>query len=68
MNIPSLDMRILQNCNVNAGDDRELSEHSADDILMILQNIFSSKVKLQSSEGQMDFHLNLLKGNQRLWV
>ena len=31
MNIPSLDTRILQNCNVNAGDDRELSEHSADD-------------------------------------
>ena len=31
MNIPSLDTRILQNCNVNAGNDRELSEHSADD-------------------------------------
>ena len=31
MNIPSLDTRILQNCGVNAGDDRELSEHSADD-------------------------------------
>ena len=31
MNIPSLDTRILQNCNVNAGDDRELSEHSAND-------------------------------------
>ena len=60
MNIPSLDTRILQNCNVNAGDDRELSEHSAV-ILMILQNIFSSKVKLQSSEGQMDFHLTCLK-------
>ena len=27
MNIPSLDTRILQNCNVNAEDDRELSEH-----------------------------------------
>ena len=32
MNILSLDTRILQNCNVNAGDDGELSEHSADDI------------------------------------
>ena len=31
MNIPSLDTRILQNCNVNAGNDRELSEYSADD-------------------------------------
>ena len=31
MNIPSLHTRILQNCNVNAGDDRELSEHSAYD-------------------------------------
>ena len=31
MNIPSSDTRILQNCNVNAGNDRGLSEHSADD-------------------------------------
>ena len=59
MNIPSLDTRILQNCNVNAGDDRELSETKLM-ILMILHNIFSSKVKLQS-EGQMDFHLTCLR-------
>ena len=59
MNIPSSDTRILQNCNVNAGNDRELSEHSADDT-DDPENILLSKVKLQSSEGQMDFHLTCL--------
>ena len=60
MNIPSLDTRILQNCNVMLG----MIENCLNTqlmILMILQNIFSSKVKLQSSKGQMDFHLTCLR-------
>ena len=60
MNIPSLDMRILQNCNVNAGDDQELSEHSADDTDDPAEHLFKQG-EIAVFRGTDGLLFNLLK-------
>ena len=60
MNIPSLDTRILQNCDVNAGDDRELSEHSADDTDDPAEHLFK-KGEIAVFRGTDGLPFNLLK-------
>ena len=60
MNIPRLDTRILQNCNVNAGDDRELSEHSADDTDDPAEHLFKQG-EIAAFRGTDGLPFNLLK-------
>ena len=60
MNIPRLDARILQNCNVNAGDDRELSEHSADDTDDPAEHLFKQG-EIAVFRGTDGLPFNLLK-------
>ena len=60
MNIPSLDTRILQNCNVNAGNDRELSEHSADDTDDPAEHLFKQG-EIAVFRGTDGLPFNLLK-------
>ena len=60
MNIPSLDTRSPQNCNVNAGDDRELSEHSADDTDDPAEDLFK-QCEIAVFRGTDGLPFNLLK-------
>ena len=60
MNIPSLDTRILQNCNVNAGDDREFSEHSAYDTDDPAEDLFK-QCETAVFRGTDGLPFNLLK-------
>ena len=63
MNIPSLDTRILQNCNVNPGDNRELSEHSADDTDDPAEHLFKQG-EIGVFRGTDGLPFNLLKVTQ----
>ena len=63
MNIPSLDTRILQNWNVNAGDDRELSEHSADDTDDLAEHYFKQG-KIAVFRGTDGLPFNFLNVNR----
>ena len=60
MSILSLDAKILHNCNVNAGDDRELSEHSADDTDDPAEHLFKQG-EIAVFRGTDGLPFNLLK-------
>ena len=60
MNIPSLDTRILQNCNINAEDDQELSEHPADHTYDPKEHLFKQG-EIAVFRGTDGLPFNLLK-------